>query len=139
MDEAIIEQEVSFEETSEIIQYVGLDQLDDKERETLNKLSTEYHPKVKRLLHNNTSLTIHIKKLRNNSKNEKKRHKYSITVKTVSPTKPFRAASNDWNLNTAIHDAFMNLEKELERVYKKNDIHKNHIKFSTSNKTKKKK
>src|SRR3989338_2803932 len=139
MNETTPEQEISFEESTEIIQYVGLHELDDKEKETLNKLVTEYHPKVKRLLHNNTSLTVHIKKFKNNSKNEKKQHKYNITVKTIAPTKPFRAASNDWNLNTAIHDAFMNLEKELERVYKKNDLHKNHIKFSISNKTKKKK
>ncbi len=131
-------QQPILEESTEIIQYVGLHELDDAERAQLGKLTAEYQSKVKRITQDNTSITIHIKKMRKNGK-EKKQHKYSITIKAISPASRFRASENDWNLNTAIHGAFLKLEKEAEKVYKKNDLHKNHVKFNMKKKVKKKK
>jgi len=121
--------EQQLEITEEIIQYVGLDQLDEKEKAILNKLSSEYHGRIKRILNNNTSLVVHIKKFKKEGKANKE-HKFNITVKTVAPTRPFRAAENDWNLNTAIRAAFEKLEKELEKAYVKKDFHKTRSKFT---------
>jgi hypothetical protein len=94
----------------EKIQYTGLDNIDDGERRTLDKLSAEYYEKIQRSLQNVTSLQIHIKTYKKQGK-----VKYSIHAKAVAPTKIFVSTkAHDWHFPTTLHKAFKDLEMQIQ-------------------------
>ena len=66
----------------EEIQYIGVNELDDNEKEVVDKLSAEYYDKIKRELKNITSLKIHIKTYQTAGGVAKKK-KFSINVRQL--------------------------------------------------------
>lgn len=98
----------------EQIQYIGLQNLEVVEKEMVEKLTAEYYNKIHRALKNDVSLKIHLKEY----KKEGARHKYSLQVKAVAPTKLFESEVSDWDLASVLHKAFQNIEKEIEHTFK---------------------
>ncbi len=95
----------------DIIEFVGLKDLDDSEKEVLNTLSTEYYQKLKTALNNVTSLVVHIKKY----KKEGTRHKYSIHIRLIAPTRAFESTKAvDWDFARTLHKSFKNLENQIK-------------------------
>ena len=99
----------------EHIQYIGLNELDPVEQEMVKKLVDEYSYKVKRLLHNITSIVLHIKC---HSKGGK-RERIEISLRAIAPTRIFEVGkTEDWDLARAVHKAFKDLISEVEKAYK---------------------
>jgi cytoplasmic iron level regulating protein YaaA (DUF328/UPF0246 family) len=99
----------------EIIQFKGLKELEDDEKEILNQVSTEYYPKIKKKLHNTASVELHIKA---HSKQGSKK-KYSVHLKVIAPTKIFESESDDWDLVRTLRKAYEAMLVELEKAFKK--------------------
>ena len=97
-------------EPKEIIQFTGLKDLNDDEKEILNTLSTEYYQKFKRELKNLTSMGVHVKIYTKGGKTKK----YSLHVKVIAPTKIFESEkAADWDFARTLHKAFKDLEKQI--------------------------
>jgi len=106
----------------ESIQFKGLNELNALEQETAQLLTTEYYEKIKRLLHNETSLMINIKQ---HKKGGSKSTKYSFTVKAIAPTTIFEAEKFDWDLARTIHMTFDALINEINHSFhKQSGMHK---------------
>ena len=104
----------------EAIQYIGLDKLDDAERQLLDKLSAEYYEKIARELKNITSITVHVKV---HFKGGKKH--YAINTKAIAPTRMHEAdLAQDWDFARTLHKSFKNLEREITHS-QKSDSHPN--------------
>lgn len=96
----------------EDIQFVGYDDLDDKEKAILNKLATEYHEKMQRFfLKHPMNIIIQIKKL----KKEGDKQKYTIHARVNAPAN-FAQSSKaaDWDFARTLHKAFKDLERSIE-------------------------
>jgi len=107
----------------EAIQYKGLDLVNQENRPLLDKLSSKYYEKIKRSLHNEYSLVIHIKKYEGKGGGEgkeKEQVKYSIAVRAVAPTRIFEASAADWDFARTLHKVFKDIEQEIEHHFKKN-------------------
>ena len=115
---------------AEIIQFIGLNELEGPEQDRVNALATEHYEKIKRLLNNATSLVIHIKPYNKSGHSSK----YSIHVRALAPTKTFEADKTDWDLARAMHKVFKALEKEIEHEFHSEDTLKN---LKVSKKTRK--
>ncbi|MFC1753253.1 hypothetical protein ACFL96_07655 [Thermoproteota archaeon] len=101
----------------EIIQYIGLNDLDPVDQEMVKKLVDEYSYKVKRVLHNVTSLVLHIKR---HSKGGN-RDRIEISLRALAPTRIFEVGkTEDWDLARAVHKAFKDILREIEHEYKQN-------------------
>jgi len=99
----------------EQIQYVGAHNLDAEKKKVLDKLSTEYHQKIKRSLKNITSLIIHVKVY----KKEGKSVKFAVHAKAVAPTAIIVSTkASDWDFARTLHKAFKDLENQIEKRYK---------------------
>ncbi|MBI4150331.1 hypothetical protein HY488_02920 [Candidatus Woesearchaeota archaeon] len=102
------------------IQYIGANELTPIERNTLDKLSTEYYPKIERMLKNMTSLVIHVKlhKLSGKGKREPeaKRKKIGIHIRALAPTRIFTSTKAfDWDLAKAVHKSFADLQNIIKK------------------------
>ena len=108
---------------AEIIQFVGMDALNEEEKQVANALATEYYDKIKRGLNNFTSLMIHIKvysKKADNKDKENHKHsrKYSIRVRVVAPTVSFDSThAHDWDLARTFHTAFKEVESQIRHRF----------------------
>jgi hypothetical protein len=101
---------------AEVIQYVGLNELNEVEIPMVNTLATEYYEKIKRALHNETSIKVHIK---THSKSGS-RPKYSIHVQAKAPTRLFESTKAvDYDLARCLHKAFKDIEREIEHAFGK--------------------
>lgn len=94
----------------EQIQYIGLEQLNDEEKEILNRLSKEYYEKIRRTLKNETTIIVHVKE----HKKTGNRKKYSVHVRVNAPTKPFDSENADWELAKVLHESFKDLERQIQ-------------------------
>lgn len=96
----------------EVIQFVGLNELSDEDKEVVNRLSTEYHEKLKRLVKNLTSLIVHIKCY----KTEGKKKKYSLHLRCVIPGKIFESdkKAHGWQLEPVMKKGFDSLIRKVE-------------------------
>ncbi len=106
----------------EAIQYKGLDRVIPENRLVLDKLSSKYYEKIKRSLHNDYSLVVHIKRYEDKGGGEgkeKEKAKYSIAVRAVAPTKIFEASAADWDFARTLHKVFKDIELEIEHHFKK--------------------
>ena len=104
----------------EKIQIIGIDELDEKEIEIVNKLANEYYDKIQREIKNITSLVIHIKKL---SKSGSK-PKYTLHTRAVAPTRMFETdKSSDWDLARTLHKGFKDLERQIQHRLHSDDQH----------------
>lgn len=99
----------------EIIQFIGLDDLNEEEKTVLKELSEEYYEKIKRSLKNMTSLAVHVKIY----KNEGSRKKYSLHVRAIAPTDIIETDKEaDWDLARTLHKSFKNIERQIEHKFK---------------------
>ena len=95
----------------EPIQIVGIKELDDKERSTVNKLANRYYEKIIRDINNEGSITIVIK---THGKGGKQR-KYGVHIKLSAPTRIFESTKAiDWDLARTMHKAFNDMEKQIQ-------------------------
>ena len=100
----------------EVIQFIGVSDLNAEEQAIVNALSTEYYQKIKRSLNNLTSLAVHVKV---HSKEGSKK-KFAIRIRAIAPTSIIEAKlAHDWDLARTLHKAFENIEKEIEHKFKK--------------------
>lgn len=110
----------------DIVQFKGLELLNDEERAFLDKIVPEYYEKIKRSLKNLVTLQIHFKAYETTGagKEEKgKRRKFDIHIRAISPTKnifvstkpPRHFKSRDWNFSKSLHEAFKNLENQIKK------------------------
>lgn len=97
----------------EEIRFTGLKELDEKERGVVNKLSAEYHEKIKRAIKNITSLHILIKI----HKKTGNRKKYDVHVTVVAPTRAIESKAADWDLARTLHMVFNRIEKEIQHRF----------------------
>ena len=101
----------------DIIQYKGLDSLDEGERATLDRLSSEYYDKIKsHFLKNIVQMEIHVKAYEQR-RLIRKRKKYSIDVKVTAPMKKVYTSNNasDWDFARTLHKAFNDIENQIKK------------------------
>ncbi|RJQ19362.1 hypothetical protein C4580_05495 [Candidatus Woesearchaeota archaeon] len=98
-------------EKAELIQYIGVSALSPEEQDTVNTIATEHYEKIKRGVHNDTSLVVHVK----THNAEGNRKKYSMHVRVITPTKQQFDSSNadDWELPRALHKAFEDVQNQI--------------------------
>ena len=98
----------------EPIQFIGLNELEKVDQDMVKTLVNQYYPKIQRSLKNVTSLVIHIKTY----KKEGHRHKYSLHLRAIAPTKIFESSkAADWDLASSIHKSFKDILREIEHTY----------------------
>lgn len=96
---------------SDMIQFVGLKDLEPMEQELVQRISTENFEKIKRMLSNITKLKIQIK----THKKQGKRKKYSIHLQARVPGGPLDVdKSQDYDLARAIHKGFADIKGMIE-------------------------
>lgn len=101
----------------EHIQFIGLNELEDVDQQMVQTLATEYYGKIQRELKNLTSVVIHIKDYGKGGH----RQKYSVHVRVIAPTKVFESSKSrdaaHWDIASAIHSAFKNIEREIQHEF----------------------
>ncbi len=107
--------------TQPLIQYVGLDGLDDAEKETLTQISSEYHDKIQRSMETPTTLVVTIKL----HKVEGKKKKYSVRVHTIAAAITLETKhACDWDFARTLHKAFKNMERLVIHEFKADNQNK---------------
>jgi ribosome-associated translation inhibitor RaiA len=97
------------------IQFIGFRELEDVDKDMLMKIINEQFPKIKRKLHNDTSLVVHIKPYGKGGA----RQKYSFHMRAIAPTRIFETShATAWDLATAVHKAFEELDHQIEHAFK---------------------
>ncbi len=100
---------------AEVIQFTGVNGLNQEQKRLLSKISTEYYQKIKQQLHNETNITVHIKAYNKTGS----RCKYSIHIKAIAPTKTFVSTKAvNWDFSTTLHKAFKDLEMAIKKGLK---------------------
>jgi hypothetical protein len=97
----------------EQIQFIGLNDIEEVDQEMVKKLASECYGKIRRSLHNITSLVIHIK---SHSKGGA-RPKYSLHIRAVAPTRIFETETSDWDLARALHKVFDDILREIQHAF----------------------
>ncbi|MEK6953104.1 MAG: hypothetical protein AABX29_08895 [Nanoarchaeota archaeon] len=97
------------------IQYVGLDNLDEKDMEKLTSISEKAYPKLERYYPDETLVLV----IKTHSKSQGTRAKISINGKIEAPKIKIIAQANDWDMAKAAHKIFDKLEEEAKRKLKR--------------------
>ena len=99
----------------EIIQFIGVSDLDPMEQDTVQTLTTENYPKIKRALKNITSLKVHVKTY----KKEGEQKKFSLHVQAIYPGGTIESnKAHDFELPRAIHKAFNDIKEQINHKLK---------------------
>ncbi|MBW3005129.1 hypothetical protein KY310_04825 [Candidatus Woesearchaeota archaeon] len=94
----------------EIIQFIGVSDLEPMEQEAVQRLTTESYGKIKRDLKNITSLKVHVKTY----KKEGEQKKFSLHVQAVYPGGTISSnKAHDFELPRAIHKAFNDIKEQI--------------------------
>jgi len=94
----------------EIIQFIGVKDLEPMEQEEVQRLTTESYPKIKRALKNITSLKVHVKTY----KKEGEQKKFSLHVQAIYPGGTVESNKvHDFELARAIHKAFNDITEQI--------------------------
>ena len=88
---------------------IGVDALDDSEKETAKRLLEENTPKILRMVKNISSIVVHFKKHSKGGKSAK----YDLRVRVVAPSSLFEAQESDWDFAKALHKVFENIKHEI--------------------------
>ncbi|MEM4246820.1 MAG: hypothetical protein QXR48_04135 [Candidatus Woesearchaeota archaeon] len=101
--------------THELIQFVGVNELDAEQQALVSKLSTENFEKFTRLLKNIEQMTVHIKSY----EQEGQRKKFSLHVRLKAPTMAIieSCKSHDFDLARALHKAFDDIRAQIEHKF----------------------
>lgn len=98
---------------NEVIQFIGVKDLEPMEQEAVQRLTTENYQKIKRDLKNITSMKVHVKVY----KKEGEQKKFALHVQAIFPGGTVESnKANDFELARAIHKAFNDIR---ERVHHK--------------------
>jgi len=99
-------------EHSDRIQFIGVSELNAEEQEIVSSITTEYFEKLKRSLHNDTNLVVHVK----THNVEGNRKKYSMHIRAMLPTKQQFDSTNqdDWELPAVLHKAFESIQNQIK-------------------------
>ncbi|MBW2973455.1 hypothetical protein KY346_03625 [Candidatus Woesearchaeota archaeon] len=94
----------------EIIQFIGVKDLEPMEQETVQRLTTENYEKIKRDLKNMTDMKVHVKTY----KKEGTKKKYSIHILVSFPGKAIESCrAHDFELPRALHKAFNDIKEQI--------------------------
>jgi hypothetical protein len=112
---------------TEMIQYVGLRDLDEQEREAIQEIATKYHDKIKRKTKNDTRLMLHIKvhgahkdKCHGEDHDADKKIKYGVHLKVVSPMHIFESEDSDFDIRKAANMVFEHMLNQIEHKFHDN-------------------
>ncbi|MEM2916281.1 MAG: hypothetical protein QXT19_02910 [Candidatus Woesearchaeota archaeon] len=99
----------------ELIQFVGVNELDAEQQALVSKLSTESFEKFTRLLKNVEQMVVHIKSY----EREGKKKKFSLHVRLKAPTTAVieSCKSHDFDLARALHKAFDDIRAQIEHKF----------------------
>jgi len=98
----------------EIIQFIGLKELEPMEQDTVQTLTTENYQKIKRDLKAATSLKVHIKTY----KKEGEKKKFSIHLLASFPGKAIESCrAHDFELPRALHKAFNDIREQIHHKF----------------------
>ena len=92
------------------IQYVGLDLLNEKDIETLTRISEKELPKLERYYPNETLVLV----IKTHSRSQGTRAKISIHAKIDAPKIKVIAKADDWDTAKATHKIFNKLKEEAK-------------------------
>lgn len=95
------------------IQYIGISELSQDKKDRLNTLAVKYTEKFERTINNISKVVVHVKTYKEKATKEK----YAISVRVMAPTKIFRSGHADWEIATACHRAFIDIEKEMQHRF----------------------
>lgn len=96
---------------SDMLQFVGMKDLEPMEQELVQRISTENFEKIKRMMKNITKVKVQIK----THKRDGKRKKYSIHLQARAPGGPLDVdRAQDFDLARAIHKGFQDLKQRIE-------------------------
>jgi len=99
---------------NEIIQFVGVHDLEPMEQETVQTLATENYQKIKRQLKNLTDMKVHVKTY----KKEGDKKKYSIHILIAYPGKVIESCrAHDFELPRALHKAFNDVKEQINHTF----------------------
>ena len=99
---------------NEVIQFVGIRDLDPMEQEVVHRLTTEYYSRIKRQLKNITDLVVHIKCM----KKEGDRKKFSMHIRAIAPTGMVEAdKASDFDLSRALHKGFEDVMQLIKHKF----------------------
>jgi len=96
--------------TTKLIHITGIETLNEKQKQLVNRLFNLYYKKVKRQLKNEVSFEVHIKSY----EKEGKANKFSINVRVVVGREVFEANADDWDLSRSIHKVMKKIMSEIE-------------------------
>jgi len=109
------------------IQFIGLNELklSSDEKESVKKVAANESFKLQRLIHNDFKLNLHLKSYNK----EGKRQKFSVTMHVAYPGKIVECAASDWDLITALREAFNAAGNEFTKMYRQTQSRKKVKKF----------
>ncbi len=101
--------------THELIQFIGVNELNAEEQALVSKLSTENFEKFTRLLKNIEQMVVHIKSY----EQEGRKKKFSLHVRLKAPTMAVieSCKSHDFDLARALHKAFDDIRAQIEHKF----------------------
>lgn len=100
----------------EIINFIGMRDLEPEEQYLVNRLSTGNYQKIKRVLKNITNMTVHIKCYEKTGGKKK----FSLHVRVSAPTTKVieSCRSHDFDLARALHKAFDDVRTQINHKYR---------------------
>lgn len=98
------------------IKFIGLNKVDLQPHEKYNvkKIAANEAFKLQRAIHNEFTLTIHIKEY----EKEGHQHKYSVNLRVEFPGQIVTSTQEDWVIETAVRKAFNNAKNYVKKKYK---------------------
>ena len=102
------------------IKYVGLNDLNQIEQDSVHKLASEYFPKMKRGTSDLVSMKVHIKT--HNEQGTRKTH--SIHVQITTPNHKFTSTKAvDWDISRTMHKACKDCEAQIKHRLHNDEQH----------------
>jgi len=95
------------------IQINTKENLNEEEKETLDRLLNEYYEKIKRELKKEIVVNLNLKIYEKCKDNKRGKKKYSLNLKIVNSV-VFKSDSYDYDLAKAVHKAFNKVMSEIE-------------------------
>jgi len=93
---------------------IGLEKLDENERNLLIKILTENYIKIQRKVKNDVKFKVQIKTY----KNDGPKKKYSVNFTAVTPMKSFKASEADWEFPKVMHNIINKILTEVEHEFR---------------------
>ncbi|MEK6823093.1 MAG: hypothetical protein AABY13_04640 [Nanoarchaeota archaeon] len=113
---------------AEMIQYIGLKDLTDDERGALEEVCSKHYDKIKRQMHNITSLTVHVKthgshkdKCHGEEEVADKKKKYSMHLRVIAPTHIFESEDAAFDIRKVANVVFEHMMNQIEHKFHHNE------------------